>query len=63
MSRIKNYYFDDINDINDPLDSIVDDFLAKQRIKLPTKKELKKVEKVIKQQHAEEYAELTETQD
>jgi hypothetical protein len=63
MSRIKNYYFDDINDINDPLDSIVDEFLTKQRIKLPTKKELKKVEKVIKKQHAEDYAELTGTQD
>jgi hypothetical protein len=63
MSRIKSYYFDQINDIVDPLDSIVDDFLAKQKIKLPSKKELKFIEKVVKQQHADEYAELTGLQD
>jgi rRNA maturation endonuclease Nob1 len=46
----------------DPLDSIVDEFLSKQKISLPSKKELKKVEKVIKKQHAEDYAELTGTE-
>jgi hypothetical protein len=62
MSRIKNYYFDEISE-NSELNSIVDDFLAKQRIKLPSKKELKRIEKVVKQQHADDYAELTGLQD
>jgi hypothetical protein len=66
MSRIKNYYFNDSNFNqlgDDPTDLIVDEFLSKQKIKLPSKRQLKKIEKLIKEQYAEEYAEMTETID
>ncbi len=61
MSRIKNYYFNDF-DLHridsDIYNSIVDDFIEEQKIKLPTNSELKEIGKTIKNQKAEDYIEL-----
>jgi len=60
MSRIKNYYFNDFNETNSSIDSIVDDFISMQNIKLPSNVELKKIERIITSNDIEEIDEILE---
>lgn len=56
MGRMKAFYFDNLT--NDE-DDIYGDLLKDFDLKLPSEKELRKVEKLVKQTQKEDYAELT----
>lgn len=56
MGRIKEFYFDQLtSDDNDIYGDLLKDF----DLKLPSEKELRKVEKLVKKTQKEDYAELT----
>lgn len=56
MARIKEFYFDQLtSDDNDIYGDLLKDF----DLKLPSEKELRKVEKLVKKTQKEDYAELT----
>lgn len=57
MSRIKQFYFDNLNDDENPLNELIDTYIGD--VKLPSEKELKKISKVVKKQDNEEYVQLT----
>ena len=57
MGRMKAFYFDNLNDDDNPLNELIDSYIGD--VKLPSEKELKKISKVVKKQDIEEYAELT----
>jgi hypothetical protein len=56
MGRMKAFYFDNLT--NDE-DDIYGDLLKDFDLKLPSEKELRKVEKLVKKTQKEDYAELT----
>lgn len=56
MGRIKDFYFDSLTSEQD---DIYGDLLKDFDLKLPSEKELKKVEKLIKKTQKEDYVELT----
>lgn len=56
MGRMKEFYFDQLtSDDNDIYGDLLKDF----DLKLPSEKELRKVEKLVKKTQKEDYAELT----
>ena len=56
MGRIKEYYFDQLTSEDNEM---YNDLLENFNYELPTEKELRKVEKLVKKTQKEDYAELT----
>ena len=56
MGRIKEFYFDHLtSDASDTYEDLLSGF----DFKLPSEKELRKIEKLVKKTQKEDYAELT----